>query len=215
MTATSEAVRVRVEAQESQSFGIGKDTFGCSDGSSGQHNGDRETSSAAVAPRTRVVSCDGGARKAPPVAPPAPSLGRYGESKGLPTKPRGASRVFDGVGDSKRRQGRPCDCPTITKGAKDQEDVPFRGQSSSPTNQARAYRRRRQRGWRGAERALKLVTRCLRMDSLNVNAYALRAELEARLGRRDRAITDFGAAASLEHAGSRSKINQVGVSRAA
>lgn len=208
MLATSEAVRVREVAKESLCFGLGKDAFGCNDGPSGQHNDELYASSVAVASGTRVVISDGGAGKASPLTPPPPSLGHNGERKGLPTKSRGASDVFDGVGDSKRRQGRPCDGPMIMKGVNDQKDVPFRGRPSSPTNAA--SRRRRQRGRRGVEKALKLVTRCLQMDALNAKAYALRAELEARLGRRDRAITDFRAAASLEHAGSRSKINQVG-----
>lgn len=208
--AASEAVRV--VAEEPSRVGGGNDTFGCSDGSPGQHNDERVESSVAAAPRTRAVSSDGGAGKTALAAPPSPSLGRNEEMKESATKPRGVSSVFDGVADSKRQQGGqpPRDGPTVKQGANDRESTPFRDRPSSPTNEARARRRRRQRGGRGMEKSLKLVTRCLQRDALNAKAYALRAELEARLGRRDRAITDFKAAAALEHGGSRSKVNQVG-----
>lgn len=203
---------VRVVAEEPSRFGGGKDTFGWSDGSPGHHNDERVESCVAVPPRTRVVSSDGGAGKAAAAAPPPPSLGRNEEMKESATKPRDASSVFDGVADSKRQQGGqpPRDGPTSKQGANDRASTPFRDHPSSPTNEARARRRHRQRGGRGMEKSLKLVTRCLQRDALNANAYALRAELEARLGRRDRAITDFKAAASLEHGGSRSKVNKVG-----
>lgn len=68
------------------------------------------------------------------------------------------------------------------------------------------------RGYRcssGLESALKLVTRCLRVDGFHVKAYALRAELETRLGQRDRAIADYEAAASIESGDQRPRINQV------
>lgn len=69
--------------------------------------------------------------------------------------------------------------------------------------------RRRKRKLRGLHGAMELATRCLRKDGFNAKAYGLRAELEARLGRRDRAIADFRAAASLEVGDSRPRINMV------
>lgn len=62
---------------------------------------------------------------------------------------------------------------------------------------------------RGFHGALELATRCLRKDGFNAKAYVLRAELEARLGRRERAIADFRAAASLDVGDPRPRINMV------
>ena len=71
------------------------------------------------------------------------------------------------------------------------------------------HSRRRARKLSGLHGALELATRCLRKDGFNAKAYSLRAELEARLGRRDRAIADFRAAASLEVGDPRPRINMV------
>lgn len=60
-------------------------------------------------------------------------------------------------------------------------------------------------------RALELATCCLRADGFNARAYALRAEIEARLGRRDRAIADYEAAAEMESGNPWPKVNQVGL----
>lgn len=62
----------------------------------------------------------------------------------------------------------------------------------------------------GLDKAIELTSRCLLADGFNAKAYTLRAEMEARLGRKDRAITDFQAAALLETGDPRSRINQVG-----
>lgn len=62
---------------------------------------------------------------------------------------------------------------------------------------------------RGLDRALELATRCLRADGFHTKAYALRAELEARRGRKDRAIADLKAAASLDSGNSWTRINLV------
>lgn len=69
--------------------------------------------------------------------------------------------------------------------------------------------RRRVKRLRGFHGALELATRCLRKDGFSAKAYGLRAELEARLGRRDRAIADYSAAASLEVGDPRPRINMV------
>lgn len=71
------------------------------------------------------------------------------------------------------------------------------------------YSRKRTRKLKGLHGALELATRSLRKDGFNAKAYGLRAELEARLGRRDRAIADFKAAASLEVGDPRPRINMV------
>ena len=197
----------KVVAEGSIRFGVGNDARGYSHGLSG-HQNDKLNDISRI-PWSRVVSNVGGVRKDTPAKPSPPSLGRNEEIGELTTMPRAASNVVDDVDTSQRQQSYPRDDP-IKEGANDRENVSFIDQSSSPANGVRAYRRRRQRGRRGIENALKLVTRCLQMDALNAKAYALRAELEARLGRRDRAITDFKAAASLDYGGSRSKINQVG-----
>lgn len=68
---------------------------------------------------------------------------------------------------------------------------------------------RRQSGWSGFEKALELATLCVNVDGFNSKAYALRGELQARLGRRDRAIADYEAAALLERTDPRPRINQV------
>lgn len=67
----------------------------------------------------------------------------------------------------------------------------------------------RRSGSSGFEKALRLATQCVSVDAFNSNAYALRGELQARLGRRDRAIADYEAAALLERADPRPRINQV------
>lgn len=70
---------------------------------------------------------------------------------------------------------------------------------------------RRQSGSSGFEKALELATLCVKVDGFNSKAYALRGELQARLGRRDRAIADYEAAALLERTDPRPRINQVPV----
>lgn len=84
-----------------------------------------------------------------------------------------------------------------------------RSQRTGAPNIPRLPRRRRKRKLRGYELALELATRCLRKDGFNAKAYCLRAELEARLGRRDRTMADYGAAASLEVGDPRPRINMV------
>lgn len=81
---------------------------------------------------------------------------------------------------------------------------------AAANNPSRCRGEKRRRLPRGLHGALELVTRCLRTDGFNAKAYSLRAELEARLGRRDRAIADYKAAASLEVGDPRSRINMVG-----
>lgn len=75
----------------------------------------------------------------------------------------------------------------------------------------RSPRRPRRRATKltGLHGALELATRCLRKDGFNAKAYGLRAELEARLGRRDRAIADYRAAASLNVGDPRPRMNMV------
>lgn len=65
------------------------------------------------------------------------------------------------------------------------------------------------RGSRGLERALKLATRCLEVDGSHADAYMLRAEIELRLGRKDRSVVDFEAAALLSVGDPRLRVNQV------
>lgn len=61
----------------------------------------------------------------------------------------------------------------------------------------------------GLEKALDLATRCLQEDESHAKAYALRAEMEGLLGKRERAIADFEAAAMLDVGDPRPRINQV------
>lgn len=82
--------------------------------------------------------------------------------------------------------------------------------TAAANNPSRCRGVKRRRLPRGLNTALELVTRCLRTDGFNAKAYSLRAELEARLGRRDRAIADYKSAASLEVGDPRSRINMVG-----
>lgn len=74
---------------------------------------------------------------------------------------------------------------------------------------SRPRRRTRKRKPRGFDRALDLITRCIRKDRFNAKAYNLRAELQLYLGWRDRAIGDYRAAASLEVGNSRARMNMV------
>lgn len=82
-------------------------------------------------------------------------------------------------------------------------------QKAGAPKKPRLRRRRRKRKLMGYELALELATRCLRKDGFNAKAYCLRAELEVRLGRRDRTMVDYAAAASLEVGDLRPRINMV------
>ncbi|CAN0516496.1 unnamed protein product, partial [Ectocarpus sp. 12 AP-2014] len=101
------------------------------------------------------------------------------------------------AGDERQRGGR----------LEDEESPLPLVRTAAANKPSRCRGGKRRRLPRGLNGALELVTRCLRTDGFNAKAYSLRAELEARLGRRDRAIADYKAAASLEVGDPRSRIN--------
>lgn len=104
-----------------------------------------------------------------------------------------------------------------------QSDTPLRGEARNASklslpvlarlqqvgSACKPTRRPEHRGSRVLERALKLATRCLEIDGAHADAYMLRAEIELRLGRKDRSIVDFEAAALLSVGDPRLRINQV------
>lgn len=137
---------------------------------------------------------------------------------------RGPADSMRGAGGERGSQGRQDDCnekrdqelqqprvETLSESEKSPHEESARPAMTGGADGSRPrHYRRRKRKLNGFEGALELATRCLRRDGFNAKAYNLRAELETRLGRRDRAIADFRAAASLEVGDPRPRINMVG-----
>ncbi len=98
---------------------------------------------------------------------------------------------------------------TLSEGEKSTHEKSERPTMTGGPDGSRPRHHQRKRKLSGFEGALELATRCLRKDGFNAKAYNLRAELETRLGRRDRAIADYRAAASLEVGDPRPRINMV------
>ncbi|CAM9131600.1 unnamed protein product, partial [Scytosiphon promiscuus] len=126
------------------------------------------------------------------------------------------NELDDGDGDISLPRGSddyrhtPADDPrplgTLEERESFREDAAMRTITGASTR-SRPRRRMRKQKPRGLDRALDLITRCIRKDRFNSKAYNLRAELQLHLGRRDRAIGDYRAAASLEAGNSRSRMN--------
>ncbi|CAB1115628.1 unnamed protein product [Ectocarpus sp. CCAP 1310/34] len=140
-------------------------------------------------------------------------------------QPRSASNVVHGLADNVIQDEGECPQPArsdnqqehragdkgLREGRLEDEESPLPlVRTAAANNPSRCRGVKRQRLPRGLNGALELVSRCLGTDGFNAKAYSLRAELEARLGRRDRAIADYKAAASLEVGDPRSRINMVG-----
>lgn len=154
------------------------------------------------------------------------------KNDGKPANRNGSSKV-EPVAEERNREneGRvrgDSECATPEQGVdettEDRNDLPSR--RKQPNNKGAATvgsllivqtklstgKRPSSRRWpgpSGLEKALKLATRCIDADGFHSKAYALRGELQARLGRKDRAIADYEAAALLERTDPRSQINQV------
>lgn len=90
----------------------------------------------------------------------------------------------------------------------DAEEV-RRSRTPGRREDAQPQRRKRQRVWKGLESARDFLNRCLDVDGAHAKAYALRAEIEGRLGGRERAIADFEAAAVINIGDIGPRINQV------